>query len=141
MGVINRIGNILSIISNFRTALISTEVAVSIEPRDSTPADERKELPEDQQVLSNGQEELAEDLQEPPETQEGPAENQEELGEYSAEESEDWATSDNTTAVEKVQAEVVRAWRSRHRFCRYKQVIVLLISWKDHNLGDDVEEC
>ncbi|KAJ3578855.1 hypothetical protein NPX13_g1712 [Xylaria arbuscula] len=47
---------------------------------------------------------------------------------------------DNRTPLEIVQEEVNSKWKTRNESSRYSRAIVLLISWEEHDLGDEVEE-
>ncbi|KAI0552902.1 hypothetical protein F4679DRAFT_532823 [Xylaria curta] len=50
------------------------------------------------------------------------------------------AEEDKTRLLDKINSRVKGAWAYRHDTIRYSQVIVLLISWEEHDLGQELQE-
>ncbi|KAI1755371.1 hypothetical protein F4782DRAFT_551623 [Xylaria castorea] len=47
---------------------------------------------------------------------------------------------DNTLLLQKVEQGISNAWGGRHNASRYTQAIVLLISWEEHDLGQEMQD-
>lgn len=48
---------------------------------------------------------------------------------------------DQESLLQQVEKGVEQAWRKRDNTSRYQHVIVLLVHWKEHDLGDSIDNC
>ncbi|KAI1111309.1 hypothetical protein F5Y14DRAFT_443390 [Nemania sp. NC0429] len=54
---------------------------------------------------------------------------------------ETWGYDDQESLVQQVGKRVENAWGKRNNPSRYQHVIVLLVHWEEHDLGDSIDEC
>ncbi|KAI1119997.1 hypothetical protein F5Y10DRAFT_283638 [Nemania abortiva] len=49
-------------------------------------------------------------------------------------------TNVKVSPLEKLRRQIDQGWEDRQRFSRYKEVVVCLIHWEDHDIGGDMDE-